>query len=472
MINWRRIIATGTVAGMIAITGCSANMPEVNQANRNGQRVVDATTRRADGERMTRANRNAGRMAVRETVPTRSANRSLNFGRPQGRIGNAFRYNHNNAGRTYGLNNHTTAGRTYGRSNHGYDMGVTATDAAIVNNRTTRSTAARPMNEMAMHSNRTNATHANNVNETIAHSTRVAPRSTVNSTNKSTRSTEKRAVQPTRNTAPKATKSTRNTTHNTKTAKPTRSTAPKATHRNTAPNRATTNHATANHTIANTANGQQSGSNRYHLIPHSATLNAIRDNTKPAPVAQATRVAQNRHRVQVNSQNNQRTHNALQNRAARRNTQFNRVNHSAQTRVNNRIGVVPTNNRTVAVMNQDDESAFFKRDNVPSTEPNVAPSTTPSVKPGQPAPSSSAPSIKPDVAPAPIPAPSTTPAPKSTVSVYNDTDYDSYNEDSWYNNGDYQQQQIVTPYDNHDQHQLVTPVQDMNVQPTATRSMK
>lgn len=162
--NWRRIIATGTVAGMIAITGCSTNLPENNQGNRNGQRVADAANRRTDSYSTTRnraiyneanntglmgtagTNRttaartgfnrsaaprtNANRSTTaRTTAPraTTTPSRSLNFGRPQGRIGNTFRYNNTNSGRTQALNTNRTA--------HSYDAGITSTEGAVVNNR-------------------------------------------------------------------------------------------------------------------------------------------------------------------------------------------------------------------------------------------------------------------------------------------------------------------------------------------------
>lgn len=52
--NFRQIAVTGLVAGMVAITGCSSNLPDNNQGNRNGQRVADAVNRRPDTYRGTR----------------------------------------------------------------------------------------------------------------------------------------------------------------------------------------------------------------------------------------------------------------------------------------------------------------------------------------------------------------------------------------------------------------------------------
>jgi len=114
----KQLAATGLIVGMIAIagTGCARNLPQTNQANRNGQRVADAVHHRPDtyrntniAERETRGvGETANRAVTRSTNPTArrttphtapatpntTNNRSLNLGRPQGRIGNAFRYNH------------------------------------------------------------------------------------------------------------------------------------------------------------------------------------------------------------------------------------------------------------------------------------------------------------------------------------------------------------------------------------------
>jgi hypothetical protein len=166
--NWRKIVAISAVAGMLAVTGCSSNVPERNQGNRNGQRVVDAVNGRADsysGERTTRGifgrttrgmNRATHRAANRGTNHTtnrathhgtnygthygtnrathhgtnygthhgtnrathRAANRATgNLGRPQNRIGNDFRHGMTQTNRgisrnnTYRANNNTVAQR-------------------------------------------------------------------------------------------------------------------------------------------------------------------------------------------------------------------------------------------------------------------------------------------------------------------------------------------------------------------------
>jgi len=167
--NWRRIAVAGLITGMVAITGCSSNLPETNQGNRNGQRVADSINRREDTYRTTshrlRSTENTGRTghygnrvtrgihraANNITGTTRNAsnitknthgrynhtygrNRSLSLGRPQGRIGNTFSYN-NHRGYANGLNTNI---------NHGYDMGVTASEQAMVNSRITRSSVTAP----------------------------------------------------------------------------------------------------------------------------------------------------------------------------------------------------------------------------------------------------------------------------------------------------------------------------------------
>lgn len=136
--NWRRIAITGTLAGMIAATGCSSGLPETNQGNRNGQRVVDSVNGRIDTYSTTRGtntNRDLdgrrtnglvgtydngivsgerdgdGNSVIRRA--TRGVNRAargigdtardLNLGRPQGRIGNAFRYGTTNPGNIQNL---------------------------------------------------------------------------------------------------------------------------------------------------------------------------------------------------------------------------------------------------------------------------------------------------------------------------------------------------------------------------------
>ena len=152
MINWRRIAVTGIVAGMIAVTGCSTNLPETNQGNRNGQRVADAVNRRPDTYRTTsnrlgetenndgilgRTTRGIRNAADNVTNTTRNTGNYLNLGRPEARVGNTFRYG-GGTGTTRNLNTRNTG--------HRADMGVTVSDQALVNSRTTRSNAVVPNN--------------------------------------------------------------------------------------------------------------------------------------------------------------------------------------------------------------------------------------------------------------------------------------------------------------------------------------
>lgn len=156
--NWRRMIAAGLVTGMLAVTGCSSNLPETNQGNRNGQRVVDAVNRRGDtyGSRPTRglfgrttrgfnrAARNVGDGITGNRANrryNRMPNRSTSFGRPQNRIGNTFHYGANH-GRTAMLD----------EGFDGFDRGVTMAERNTVNNRvvgnhnTNRNIATNPTN--------------------------------------------------------------------------------------------------------------------------------------------------------------------------------------------------------------------------------------------------------------------------------------------------------------------------------------
>jgi len=156
----KQLLATGLIVGMVAITGCAHNLPETNQGNRNGQRVADAvnhrpdsytttshrlpqtenkdmvtrgTTNRATRQGFSRAEGSAKTQNARRnttehrtilptTNPTRrvnpptttapvTPNRSLNLGRPQGRIGSDFRTNHNNVN-AYSLDTEATTRST------------------------------------------------------------------------------------------------------------------------------------------------------------------------------------------------------------------------------------------------------------------------------------------------------------------------------------------------------------------------
>lgn len=185
--NWKRIAVTGLVAGMVAATGCSTNLPETNQGNRNGQRVADAVNRREDTYRTTsnrlaytegndvgnglvgRTTRGVRRAADNVTNSVANtvnhAKRNTNHIRPnthrvQGRIGNTYRYG---GERTHveGMRNAVT---------HGYDMGVTAQEQATVNTRVTRSTTPTKRVDT-----KRDASKKVDHKETTTHTTQAAP---------------------------------------------------------------------------------------------------------------------------------------------------------------------------------------------------------------------------------------------------------------------------------------------------------
>ena len=237
MKNWRRILVTGLVAGMVAVTGCSSNLPETNQGNRNGQRVVDAVNRRtdsyalnrtrADGVRTTRAGRTARnyrgvrgfnrgfrRAALNDGTVARDGIVRRNYSHRG--LGPAH-YNHTNTGtaarnipnRTAGMHNRGRVGHTFGYGQYGetlgldggYDLGQSAgtrmtPNAANIDKRVVRNTPATTPS----------STTARNITR----------RSTA--TTRKTNSTK--AVQPTRNTKaaakPKANSAVTRSTTNTR----------------------------------------------------------------------------------------------------------------------------------------------------------------------------------------------------------------------------------------------------------------
>ncbi|MCL2372038.1 MAG: hypothetical protein FWC78_01370 [Defluviitaleaceae bacterium] len=365
--NWRRIIAAGTVAGMIAITGCSTSLPETNQGNRNGQRVVDAANRRPDTYSTTRnrglynetgrITRGIRRGLSRAESPTRNhnVNRSLNIGRPDARIGTTYRA----PGVDYG--------RTHALDSRGFDTGVTTTDSAIVNSRANRVNTQRSTALPKINHNRANAGKmAGDVTQRNAKPTRsTAPKATHNVT-RSTAPKTTHNTGVTRSTTPKA-------THN---ANVTRSTAPKTTH-NT---KVTRNNATKTNTVRNeiTNNTHNSSIRSNHVNPY------VVNHPATVQTKMASRYGMN----------------LYQNRAARRDQEHKRINVSRTGGQRKRYNEdAPKNmNKTVAVMNSDDDMAFFKK----KAEPEV------------PAPQMPAPE-----APTTMPAPRTMPAPVG-VAYYDD----------------------------------------------------
>jgi len=144
MKNWRRIVVTGLIAGMVAFTGCSSNVPDTNQGNRNGQRVVDAVNNRGDSYRTTRGrttetrrtdgvrghrgiNRSARRTVNRNDLRTETGSRNITgHNRTVTRSAGTHRApNHatrNHATRNHGYNRqHGRVGHTFGYGHYGYN---------------------------------------------------------------------------------------------------------------------------------------------------------------------------------------------------------------------------------------------------------------------------------------------------------------------------------------------------------------
>jgi|GEM_PF-5268231 len=111
-INWRKIIVSGALAGMVIVTGCAGG-PEMNHGNRNGERLgtnaTAADVRESDG---------VTRGMTRGTH--RGLNRANNAGHRAAR--NLDNYNYDGM-----LNNRTTAPRTRQTSNFNDGVGNTNT---------------------------------------------------------------------------------------------------------------------------------------------------------------------------------------------------------------------------------------------------------------------------------------------------------------------------------------------------------
>ena len=303
MKNWRRILVTGLVAGMVAVTGCSSNLPETNQGNRNGQRVVDAVNRRTDsyGLYRTRSNnvrttRSSGRTArnyrgvrgynrgfrratlnngiaghrglgtTRNTYTTRNAATRNTGVHNRGRIGHTFGYDQYD--HTLGLDGQYgyDTGQQAGAYTHGYNMqNNLGRNAAALNNRVVRSTPARKLTP--------GSTTAGSV-------TRKATPTRKTTTTK--------AVQPTRSAAPKAAAVTRSAAPKaaavTRSAPKTRSTTPKAQNtvtRSTAPK---VNKTAGTPVRSNTAVRPSPAPTRVHTT-HPMMHNT--NNVRPVPVTPA-----------------------------------------------------------------------------------------------------------------------------------------------------------------------------------------
>ena len=359
MLNWRRIAVTGLVAGMVAVTGCSTNLPETNQGNRNGQRVVDSVNRRSDTYRGTgieqdgvvgRTTRGIRRATHNVTNPTRSTTRntrnSLNIGRPQGRVGNTYRYG-NNHRVTRGLDNNRTGDYScynnyenyncYGTQD-GYDYGVSAADRAIVNNRTTRNTAVTPA---------------------VTPSTEKTETKRVDTKRKAT------PDKPAKSAKPEVKKAEAKKTETvTRSAVPAPA-APKVTHRAT--HKANVNRATNTNRIE-----------KNHVQTRNNQARHIAPNTIPVPSTTATPKKANTNRYGMNLNTNR------PNRAARRNANKN-TNVNRNTNINRHSGINKSTSldQTVAVINSEDnvisnnDMAFFRKKTEEPTNTMPPPAETP-----------------------------------------------------------------------------------------------
>jgi len=400
MLNWRRIAITGFVAGMIAVTGCSTNLPETNQGNRNGQRVADAVNRREDTYRTTsnrlaetentgilgRTTRGIRNATHNITNPTRSTGvrgNSLNLGRPEGRVGNTFRYG-NNTGTTRGLNN-GLRNRAYPIDNCAGsicrpDMGATTSDQALVNSRVTRSTTIAPAA----------ATETNNELNRVSIPDKPETKRI---------DTKRQAPKANHTTKPKKAETTPNVTRSAPAPapavmpaapattpqavpKPAPKSVSRAASRTTA-NKSTVNRVTAkrtNNAIANKTVTNNTVANRgRHVANNAATHNQ-----------NATRYGMTPHRVTQNHTNNTNR----PNRAARRG--YENKNHTNKIVRNSRpISRNFAMEQTVAVVNTDDSTAindinemnddlaFFRKktEETPVTPDVPAPNTVPENQP-------------------------------------------------------------------------------------------
>ncbi|MCL2286976.1 MAG: hypothetical protein FWC32_11530 [Firmicutes bacterium] len=385
--NWRRIAVTGIVAGMVAITGCSANMPETNQGNRNGQRVTDSVNRRADTYRTTagRTTRGIHRAANNAASNTATPSRSFSLGRPQGRIGNTFRYgghrgymqgldNYSHRGYMHGLDNYSRTGHTQGTGTnqgmaqqHGYDMGVTTSEQAIVSNRTNRSTV-------------NNSTSTVNTSNNAAETKRAA----ANPTRSTTQKTETKRVDTKRKATPARTNTTTankaNKTHKATTT-PARSSMPAP--RLTMP-RYTFNHRAAS--AVPTRNLNPATRNTQHPRRYTTARNTNRMTHNNRMAHNSNHITRNNNRMAYN--NNRMAHNS--NRMARNNNRMayspyrmTFENYGINNISNTPLGIVPNTEETVTVLNYEDsftdnnmdtigsETVFFRKKADEPTSPTV-----------------------------------------------------------------------------------------------------
>jgi len=288
----KRMIAVGLVAGMLAVTGCSGNIPSRNQGNRNGQRVADAVNRRPDSY-TGRTRGLFGRTSGVNSRYTRTPNRSNTFGRPQNRIGHTFRYgnDYNSYPRTLnedigsgtaryemnrterGVSNTGTnraARRSGNRTNSGTRRAHTATHntvsrQATANRAATNRTATNRVTRNAT-ANNTEATNQTNQINNDQGVTRNQPAAVANNT-----VTSRANVNTHRATTNRVSTNRAGTNRaNTHRATTNRATTNRATADGVTTNRATTNRArtTRNHSAQNTA-------------MHNRSIGAVNSTTTP-----------------------------------------------------------------------------------------------------------------------------------------------------------------------------------------------
>ena len=400
MFNWKRIAVTGLVVGMVAATGCSSNLPETNQGNRNGQRVADSVNRRTDSYRTTghrlsytenggtyrntdgffgRTTRGLRRAANDVVHPNRVndgynrttrgiTNNPLNLGRPQGRIGNTYRYGHNR-GYIHGLND--TMDYNCNTGDYCYDTGVTTTEQSLVNNRTTRSTATSPA-----------AVPNNNVNRAVSNrSTAATPK------------TETKRVDTKRSSTPaKTTESTATNEVNTIVPQGTSMLAPS----NTTPNRAVNHNHRDNYRAGNRVTRKHTQAR--HISPSTSNVDNNNETvTRGTHSTSRYGMSLNntvRNSQDVNYMNNNRH---LGNSRIAPSMDMNNniygydqnVNYANNSRgLNNAtIGMATNMEQTVPVINSDDsfatsnDTAFFRKKAGEQTTPAMPEPVTPPVIP-------------------------------------------------------------------------------------------
>ena len=445
MFNWRRILVTGMVAGMIAFTGCSSNLPETNQGNRNGQRVVDAVNRRTDTYNTTRSS--AARRATRPTRSARNHSRGLRTntttrhntryntsrsavdGVTRNVVPNRSVHNRGRVGNTFG---YQPMNRAHNPEEFGaYDLGMhtgnpAVSNPAIVDNRVVRSSPTPRTHNRSTTTRKATATtrKAAPVAPKASTPTRstTAPRTTAPKTVTPARSaaaprtTAPKTTTPTRSTAPRTTTRKAATPKHTATTQRSKVVAPRtaaatttkpALVRNTTPARSFRNGARAGvarstqPTHSNRASRRANVSRRHEAIGlNNATMN--HNNLVATPLAHnANHVNQPRPTTHPRTNTVRNDHAVVHGNMAV-------ANHIGFT-AHNEITPDRINPAVFTSASDDGDYAFFRRNKVETTE-------TPAPPPESPAPTQ-APSRR--ITPNLQPEPTITPMPVTPSSMYN-----------------------------------------------------